>query len=180
LRIATIVAMLLSFSLASAAQTRTLLKATPLSVCEILDHSKDWDNNVVLIKAHYGSGMEDSFLWDEGCQGREIDLEFPNGADRGDKDLRDLASSHRIRVELNEDKNFEKFEKLVSVRNEKNVMCQKQEIILEAVGRVDTKRQFEEKNPNCRLDFGMCNYSARFVLESVKEVSATNTKPKCK
>ena len=169
--------MLLSFTPALASQTRTPLKTTPLSVCEILDHSKDWDNQVVLIKAHYGSGMEDSFLWDERCQGREIELEYPDGADRDDRSLHDLAYKHRIRVELNEDKNVKDFEKLVSA---KDGMCQKQDVLLEAVGRVDTRRQFEEKNPNCRLDFGMCNYSARFVLESVKEVRATNTKPKCK
>ena len=69
-------------------QSRTSVPTNPLSVCDIQARRADWDNNVVLLKAHHGSGMEDSFLWDERCPGKDIKLDYPEEAEKADENTR--------------------------------------------------------------------------------------------
>ena len=88
--------------------------------------------------------------------------------------------SKRKPVSLGRDEKFLHFEKLISVRDENNLMWQKLDVVIEAVGRIDTKREAAKASSNCRLPFGMCNYSARFILQSVKDVHAATGKPMCK
>jgi hypothetical protein len=173
-----ILALVLAFPALS--QSPINVKTNPLSVCDIQARRADWDNNVVLVKAHYGSGMEDSFLWDEKCPGKDIELEYPEQAEEIDKSLGAAFPSKSKPVSLSRDDKFLQFEKLVSIRDENNIMCQKLDVVIEAVGRIDTKREAAKSNPNCRLPFGMCNYSARFILQSVKDVHAVTGKPMCK
>ena len=173
-----------AFLLVLALSTPTLLRAAtdvstrPLTVCEIHAKQADWDNHMVLIKAHYGSGMEDSFLWDERCPDKNIELVFPKEAEETDKGA--VFPSSRRTVSLSRDENFVRFDKLVSPRAENNVTCQKFDVVIKAVGRIDTKRDVPKATSDCRHSFGMCNYSARFVLKSLKDVHVVAGPPICK
>ena len=158
--------------IASVAQTKLL------SVCEIVAHVSDWNNNVVLIQAHYHSGFEDSFLFDEKCPGKEIWLDYPESAAKEDALLNDTQRTKRTFVSLDKDAKFPEFERYASVRDKHNPMCQQLEIEIAAVGRVDTKRGVAPKK-NCQ-PFGMCNYPARFVLATIRQVSAGESMQPCR
>ena len=154
------------------AQTR------PLSVCDIVAHAADWDNNVVLIRAHYRLGMEDSFLFDDRCQGKTIWFDYPESAAQEDALLKDKLSSKRKAVTLDKNRNLAELEHYAGMRDESNQMCQRMDIEITAVGRIDSKRGIIDKK-NCE-PFGMCNYPARFVLASVREVTANESKQPCR
>ena len=175
-----LLALVLSMSPALLTQSSIASKTTPLSVCNVHARLEDWDNNIVVLRAHYGSGMEDSFLWDDRCLGKDIQLEQPQFADEEDSTLRARFPTKRQPVSLERNEQLLKFEKIASIRDEKNVMCPKHDVIIEAVGRIDTIRKVSTDNPKCRLTFGMCNYAARFVLQSLTEVAAGSGKAMCK
>jgi hypothetical protein len=154
------------------AQTR------PLSVCDVVKHTGDWDNNVVLIRAHYYGGMEDSFLFDDRCQGKTIWFDYPESAAQEDALLKDSLSSKRKTIILDKNSNLAAFQHYAGLRVESNPMCQRIDIEITAVGRIDSKRGIVDKK-NCE-PFGMCNYPARFVLASVREVTASESKQPCR
>jgi hypothetical protein len=151
----------------------------PLSVCDLLNKPDDWDNQLVLVRAHYGSGMEDSFLHDEHCPSQQIWFDYPEAAAKEDAVVNDKLAQQRIPVSLKRDRQLVHFEKYASVRDPAKPMCPGLDIVLTAHGRVDTKRD-TPLNKNCREPFGMCNYRARLVLESIQDVSVSDSKPLCK
>lgn len=156
-----------------------LAQTKPLSVCDILRRPADWDNNVVLVQAHYGSGMEDSFLYDNRCPGREIWFDYPEHAAQEDLLAKDRSANRRIPVALKRDNKFADFERYASLRNDKNTLCPALDLVVTVRGRLDSKRDWPV-NKNCPQPFGMCNYRARLVLESVQDVSIGNSNPRCK
>jgi hypothetical protein len=155
-----------------------LAQTKPLSVCDILTRPSVWNDNVVLVQAHYGWGMQDSFLWDERCRGEEIFFNYPQFAAKEDALLKDKLADRRTPVILKRDKQLADFEQYRSQWDEKNPMCPELDIIVTVRGRIDSKRSVP-LNKKCLKPFGMCNYQARLVLESVQEVGATDSKPKC-
>jgi hypothetical protein len=156
-----------------------LAQTKPLSVCDILSRPADWNNNVVLVRAHHGSGMEDSFLYDDRCPGREIWFDYPENAAQDDALVKDKLSNRRTPVTLQRDKKFSDFERYANLRDDKNPLCPALDLVITVRGRLDSKRG-KPVTKNCPEPFGMCNYPARFVLESVQDVSIGHSKPRCK
>lgn len=153
----------------------------PLSVCDILKKPADWNNNIVLLRAHYGSGMEDAFLYDERCPGQEIWFDYPGAAAHEDAIVEDSLAPQRTPANLKQDDQFMEFEKYARVRDEKRPMCPGVGSLLTVRGRIDSQRDPRRKNKNkCEKPFGMCNYPARLVLESVQSVALDKSKPQCK
>ena len=156
-----------------------LAQTKPLSVCDVLKKSADWNNNIVLLRAHYGSGMEDAFLYDERCPGQEISFDYPEAAAHEDALVEDRLAPQRTPVTLNKNDQLMEFEKDAAVRDENNPLCPGLGILLTIRGRFDSQRDPRRKS-KCEKPFGMCNYPARFVLESVQSIALDKSKPQCK
>jgi len=156
-----------------------LARTKPLSVCDVLKKPVDWNNNIVLLRAHYGSGMEDSFLYDERCPSQEIRFDYPGRAAQEDALMGDRLTPRRTPVTLKQNHQLVEFQKYAEIVDERKPMCPGLGILLTIRGRIDSKRDMR-LTKKCGKPFGMCSYPARLVLESVQTVALDKSKPQCK
>jgi len=63
----------------------------------------------VLLRAHYGSGMEDSFLYDERCPSQEIWFDYPGRAAQEDALMGDRLTPRRTPVTLKQNHQLVEF-----------------------------------------------------------------------
>lgn len=166
-----ITVLLLLLSAFSLAQTK------PLSVCDILRRAADWDNNIVLVRAHAGGGLEDFFLGDDDAQ-CAIWFAYPDAAAQDDATVNRTFARRRIPVSLKRDSKFADFARS-GKRDDKNPTCPGLDLVVTVWGRLDSK-QNKSVSKTCPQPFGMCNYRARLVLESVEDVTIGHSKPRCK
>lgn len=156
-----------------------LAQTEPLFVCKILSRAADWDNNIVLVRAHYVSFWDSSsaILEDDDTH-CSIELVKPEVAAQEDAEEKRKYASRRTPVTLKVDSKLADLYRYGSVRDDKNPDCPMLDVVATVWGRVDSK-PIQPAKKHCSKPFG-CKYEPRLVLESVEEVSIGHSKPPCK